>query len=100
MPPILTFGMRSTTNTVTTMCDCPAHRQLVGCTCSCDHTDDRTTQWRDRAAKAEAEADRLREAIEKHRRDILGPRLDGMSHYADVDLWDHALAAEDGDDDE
>lgn len=46
------------------MCDCPAHRQLVACTCSCDHTDDRTTQWRDRAEKAAAESDRLRERAE------------------------------------
>lgn len=29
------------------MCDCPAHRSLVDCTCSCDHTNDRLTQLRE-----------------------------------------------------
>lgn len=36
------------------VCSCPAHRELVACTCNCDHTADRLRQWRDRALAAEA----------------------------------------------
>jgi hypothetical protein len=37
------------------MCSCPAHRELVDCTCNCDHTTDRLLQWKARALTAEAE---------------------------------------------
>lgn len=42
------------------MCDCPAHRALVDCTCACDHTGDRLMQWEARACELEAEVVRLR----------------------------------------
>lgn len=38
------------------MCNCPAHRELVDCTCNCDHTTDRMQQWKSRALKAERDA--------------------------------------------
>lgn len=36
------------------MCDCEAHRSLVDCTCSCDHTNDRLTQYRTRVRELES----------------------------------------------
>ena len=50
-----------------------------------------------RAEKAEAEADRLRAAIDQHRRDILGPNLQGIPCDEDVTLWETTVDAEDGD---
>lgn len=37
------------------MCDCPAHQSLVDCTCSCDHTNDRLLQLRERVRELEAD---------------------------------------------
>lgn len=37
------------------MCDCPAHQSLVDCTCSCDHTNDRLLQLRNRVRELEAD---------------------------------------------
>lgn len=42
------------------MCDCPAHHALVDCTCFCDHTNDRMTQWKERVRELEVEVARLR----------------------------------------
>jgi hypothetical protein len=36
------------------MCGCEAHRKLVNCTCDCDHSDDRISQWKARALAAES----------------------------------------------
>jgi hypothetical protein len=52
------------------MCGCEAHRLLVDCTCNCDHSGDRISQWKARALAAEdalervstARAEALREA--------------------------------------
>lgn len=41
------------------MCSCPAHTALVDCVCQCDHTTDRTWQYRDRIRALETERDRL-----------------------------------------
>jgi uncharacterized small protein (DUF1192 family) len=38
------------------MCGCEAHRSLVDCTCDCDHSGDRISQWKERALAAEANA--------------------------------------------
>jgi len=37
------------------MCPCPAHRELVDCTCSCDHTGDRLKQYRQRIQDLEVQ---------------------------------------------
>lgn len=37
------------------MCSCPAHRELVGCVCQCDHSNDRLGQWKAKARELEAE---------------------------------------------
>ena len=52
---------------------------------------------RDERDEARAEADRLRDAIEQHRRDILGPNLQGIPCEEDVNLWEATVDAEDGD---
>ena len=46
---------------------------------------------------ARAEADRLRAAIEQHRRDILGPNLQGIPCDEDVTLWEATVDAEEED---
>ena len=50
--------------------------------------------WKERD-EARDEAARLRDLIEQHRRHILGPHLDGVSRYADINLWESALGEED-----
>lgn len=47
------------------MCDCPAHDELVDCTCTCDHTADRLLQWRKRALTLARTLQRVREALAK-----------------------------------
>ena len=47
--------------------------------------------------RLEEEADRLRAAIEQHRRDILGPNLQGIPCNEDVTLWETTVDTEDGD---
>ena len=44
------------------MCGCEAHRRLVECTCNCDHTGDRMSQWSERAKELEHALRKLAEA--------------------------------------
>lgn len=47
------------------MCGCPAHHELVDCTCQCDHTDDRLSQWIARARKAERALQRVQDVADE-----------------------------------
>jgi len=59
------------------MCSCPAHHELVDCTCSCDHTADRMSQYRARIQELEqlletrqAESDDLLVIARRHARRV------------------------------
>lgn len=69
------------------MCSCPAHRELVDCTCECDHTNDRLSQLSRRCRELEAEANQLRATLEGW---LLAPHHDtggeyGLYHDCNVD---------------
>lgn len=63
------------------MCGCPAHHELVDCTCRCDHTDDRLSQWRARAKELEAQL-AFRDQM---------PQLDGMGGISSGAVGIHEL---------